>query len=135
MARGKGGWREGGRTALEEAARHWREWVPARLAGSVEEGGLAVVLAPRFKGRAGRALVRRMGRPETFRLRLDEFGTAAWGAIDGRRDVGQIADLMRERFGEGAEPAEARLVEFLRRLRNAGCVDVTTPENRVKALK
>ena len=135
MARATGGWARAGRTTLEEAAAHWREWVPARLAESVEEGGLAVVLAPRFKGRLGRALVRRMGRPETFRLRLDEYGTAAWGAIDGRRDVGQISDLMRERFGDLAEPAEGRLVEFLRRLRNAGCVDVTTPENRDQALK
>ncbi len=135
MARGKGGWSEEGRTALEEAARHWREWVPVRLAETVEEGALVVVLAPRFRGRAGKALVRRMGRSETFRLCLDEYGTAAWGAIDGRRDVGQIADLMRARFGDRAEPAERRLVEFLRRLRNAGCVDVTTAENRDQALK
>jgi hypothetical protein len=82
----------------------------------------------------GRGVVAGLGRDQYYRLRLDEFGTAAWLAIDGRRDVGQIAGAMRAAFGEVAEPAEERLLEFLRRLQGAGCVVVTTAEKRGKGL-
>jgi len=102
--------------------------VPVRLSDSLEEGGRVVVLAPRFRNRLGKGLVRLARRDQSFRLRLDEFGSEAWRAIDDERTLGEIADLMRARFGDRAEPAEERLAEFLRRLHGAGVVLVTTDE-------
>ena len=102
--------------------------MPVLLSDSLEEGGLVVVLAPRFQNRLGKGLVTLSRRSQTVRVRLDEFGSEAWRAIDDERTVGEIADLMRARFGDRAEPAEERLAEFLRRLHNAGVVLVTTGE-------
>lgn len=47
------------------------------------------------------------------RLRLDDFGSFCWRHVDGRRDVWEIARLMREEFGERCEPAEERVGRFL----------------------
>lgn len=129
----KGG-RSRGQEVIDELVRKGRSWVPERTVEWTEEEGRAILQAPRFQGRVGRAVVDRLGRDQAYRLKLDEFGTAAWLAIDGRRDVGKIAGMMREAFGEGAEPAEERLLEFLRRLQGAGCVVVTTAEKRGKGL-
>lgn len=131
--RGKGR-KSKGQKAIDELVRRGRSWVPERTVEWTEEGERAILQAPRFQGRVGRAVVDRLGRDQAYRLKLDEFGTAAWLAIDGQRDVGQIAGMMREAFGERAEPAEERLLEFLRRLQGAGCVVVTTSEKRGKGL-
>jgi Coenzyme PQQ synthesis protein D (PqqD) len=54
------------------------------------------------------------------RIRLDRVGSAAWRACDGRRTVGEIADLLRDRFGNAVEPAEERLGMLVRRLQREG---------------
>lgn len=43
------------------------------------------------------------------RIRLDDRGAFVWGHLDGRRTVGEIAQLAREHFGESIEPAEERV--------------------------
>ena len=43
------------------------------------------------------------------RIRLDDRGAFVWNHLDGRRTVGEIAQLARERFGESIEPAEERV--------------------------
>jgi hypothetical protein len=80
-----------------------------------EEGpdGRVRVLLPRYgDGVLGRWLERRIGKPDVV-LNLDELGSVAWKAIDGRRTVGQIAALLQQRFGEAVEPADERLGRFL----------------------
>jgi hypothetical protein len=43
------------------------------------------------------------------RIRLDDRGAFVWNHLDGRRTVGEIAQLARETFGESIEPAEERV--------------------------
>ena len=43
------------------------------------------------------------------RIRLDDRGAFVWNHLDGRRTVGEIAQLARDRFGESIEPAEERV--------------------------
>jgi len=56
------------------------------------------------------------------RIRLDAVGSAAWRACDGRRRGGEIADTVRNAFGDAAEPVEARLGQMIRRLRREGLI-------------
>ena len=135
VARPKSRYVKEGEAALRDLERRRRTWVPVRLSDSLEEDGRVVVLAPRFRNRLGKGLVRLAKRDPSFRVRLDDFGSEAWRAIDGERAVGEIADMMRGRFGDRAEPAEERLVEFLRRLHNAGVVLVTTGEKGTAGFK
>ena len=43
------------------------------------------------------------------RIRLDDRGAFVWSHLDGRRTVGEVAQLARERFGGSIEPAEERV--------------------------
>lgn len=52
------------------------------------------------------------------RVRLDERGSFTWQLLDGSHTVAEIAERVRDRFGEAVEPAEERvghLVRFLHR--------------------
>jgi len=87
----------------------------------VTEDGKVVVLVPRFDGPLGRWVTRRLSRPH-YRVRLDSMGTAVWNACDGTRTVGQIVQELRHRHGTEVEPAEQRVVTFVRRLERGRCI-------------
>jgi hypothetical protein len=126
--RGKrpGKWQAEGQRAVEDIEALQRSWRVVRTAEHVEEDGLVRVLAPKFRGRLGKRMVDLAGKPQTYSLNLDEFGSAVWHLIDGERDVGAIADALAERFGEEVEPVLPRLLHFLRSLRNTHVVEVAT---------
>ena len=56
--------------------------------------------------------------PRVSHIRLDEYGSFLWRRIDGVSTVGQLADALRTRFGEAAEPLYDRLVKYMQILRN-----------------
>ena len=87
-----------------------------RLKWRVAEDGRCVVLRPKFgDGRVGRWLATRVGDPH-YRIRLDELGTFVWKACDGDTSVRDIAQSMREHFGPSVEPAEQRVMMFIRKM-------------------
>lgn len=57
-------------------------------------------------------------KPKTSQIELDEFGSFIWEQINGERDVYEIGKLIKEQFGEKAEPLYERLTEFLHILRS-----------------
>ena len=57
-------------------------------------------------------------KPKASRIELDAFGSYIWKQIDGEKDVWQIGKLVKEKFGEEAEPLYERLTEFLHILRS-----------------
>ena len=59
-------------------------------------------------------------RPQKSYIELDEFGSYVWEQMDGKRTIYDICMLIRERFGDKAEPLFERAVMFFRVLqRNA----------------
>lgn len=58
------------------------------------------------------------GRPKYSYIELDEFGTFVWQQIDGKRTIYDICMLIRDRFGEAAEPLFERATQFFRILRS-----------------
>jgi len=94
---------------------------PFRVADWEEVDGRVVVLRPppTFRGFRG-ALDRFFHRMSANRIRLDEVGSLAWLALDGDRTVAEVADLLREAFGEKVDPAEERLGHFIWMMRGEG---------------
>ena len=110
---------------LDVAPRREVEW---------EEGedGLVVLVRERPRVRGPRSL----GRWVSFmmappRIRLDELGSFVWLDLDGRTTVGSIADRVRHRFGDGAEPVEQRLGRFVLILHRERFVSYPEPESLV----
>ena len=45
-------------------------------------------------------------------VHLDETGSYLWPLIDGRKTVAQLADCMKQQFGEKAEPLYPRIIKY-----------------------
>ena len=63
-------------------------------------------------------------KPKVSQIHLDEMGNFVWPLIDGTRTVYEIAQLVKEEFGEKAEPLYERLVQYIQNLENYGFIEV-----------
>ena len=52
------------------------------------------------------------GKPRFTKVHLDAQGTFIWPLIDGEKTVADIAALVKEEFGEKAEPLYPRIVNY-----------------------
>jgi hypothetical protein len=94
---------------------------PVRIASWEEVDGRVVVLRPYPDTRGVRGFLDRFfHRMSANRIRLDEIGTVAWKALDGERTVSEVADVLREAFGEAVDPVEERLGHLVWLLRKEG---------------
>lgn len=57
-------------------------------------------------------------RPSVSHIKLDEYGSFIWLLIDGKNTISDLADCMKEKYGDKAEPLYERLVTYMRILRN-----------------
>lgn len=91
------------------------------MAESEDEEGHVVLLRPPPKAQGLRGLMERFfHRMSAQRIRLDEVGSFAWRSLDGTRTVAEVAESMREEFGERVEPAEERLGHLVLIMRREG---------------
>jgi len=94
---------------------------PVRLAAWDESEGRVTITRPRPTTRGLRGIAELISFwLSVRRIRLDEVGSFCWKLLDGRRTVGQVAESLRERFGEAVAPAEERAGQFVRVLRYQG---------------
>lgn len=56
--------------------------------------------------------------PKVSHIDLDEFGSFVWKNIDGQKSVYEISALVKNKFGEKAEPLYERLLKFFMILKN-----------------
>jgi hypothetical protein len=104
---------------------------PFRLADWEEVEGRVVVLRPFPATRGVRGIMDRFfHRMSANRIRLDEVGSSAWRAMDGERRVAEVADLLREEFGEEVDPAEERLGHFVLLMRREGLLGYSGWDDR-----
>jgi len=52
-------------------------------------------------------------RPKVTKVHMERFGSFLWPLIDGERTVKELADLLKERFGEEAEPLYPRVAKYM----------------------
>ena len=61
-------------------------------------------------------------RPRVSHIDLDAIGSFIFPRMDGRRTVGELAELVRAQFGKDAEPLYDRLVKYMQILRSNGFI-------------
>ncbi len=97
--------------------------------------GHIVLLKPRFGwGPLKKLLLPRLKSPYV-RITLDDLGTFAWEHLDGTRTLGQVAELLAERFkdpvtGLPLPNALDRLWRFVIQLHRHGLVELAAPERQ-----
>ena len=62
-------------------------------------------------------------KPRVSQIHLDEMGNFIWPLMDGERDIMAIAALIKEEFGEKAEPLYNRAVQYFKTLLSYGFVE------------
>ena len=109
------------------------ELVPEQIVKSErEEDGIVTVLGPRFKSRFMKQLVGSRMKSPYFKIKLDDIGATVWESIDGERNIGVIAQMLRDKFGERIEPCHDRIAMFFTQLELSRFIRYTNLEE-VKA--
>ena len=102
----------------KEQQRNLLTLIPVRIQDFEIDGEKVVILLPKFRAGFGKRFIQPRLKRTHFRISLDELGSAFWQAIDGKRNVMDIASVLQEQFGERIEPVYDRLAVFI-----AGMVD------------
>ncbi len=50
------------------------------------------------------------------KIDLDEIGSFIWGIINASKNIEEIIKLAKEHFGEKIEPAEDRVIQFIKQM-------------------
>ncbi len=84
------------------------------------ERGNLILIRPKILSPRWGWLLRMMKKP-AYRVKLDARGTAVWQAMDGDRNVGQVAERVGRAFPEEAD-ANLRTALFVQELARGGFV-------------
>ena len=63
-------------------------------------------------------------KPKSTNVHLDDFGSFVCNQIDGEKTVCEIADLVKTKFGEEAEPLYPRLIKFMQILESYNFIEL-----------
>lgn len=72
-----------------------------------------VVLEVENTGVFNRIAQKLFKRPKVTKVHMEQFGSFLWPLIDGERTVKELADFLKERFGEDAEPLYPRVAKYM----------------------
>ncbi len=95
-------------------AENFLEKIPVRssyLNWSADENGL-VTLEIENTGFFNRVAQKVFRKPKFSYVHLDKTGSFVWPLLDGEKDIIELGKLVKESFGEEAEPLYARLAKF-----------------------
>lgn len=63
-------------------------------------------------------------KPRISQIHLDEMGNFLWPLMDGERSIMDLSILVKEEFGEKAEPLYNRLVQYMKTLEAYGFIEL-----------
>ena len=74
------------------------------------------------EGWADRAAQKLLKKPVVTHVALERFGSFIWQQIDGKHSIYEIALMVKETFGEEAEPLYERLTAYFCMLKQKGYI-------------
>jgi hypothetical protein len=99
------------------------EYVPERNCPfGTDEKGRVYLIKEKTRNRLLKKLIAALGRSQEFHIHLDELGTVAWLAVDGRRTILQVAAGLTAGAGGAVDQAETRLARFFAMLQRDGFI-------------
>lgn len=85
-----------------------------------EDGSITIFVEN--KGVFNRAAQLLLKKPKVSQIHLDEMGNFIWPLIDGKRNIYDISVLVKEHFGDKAEPLYNRLVQYMKIMESYGFI-------------
>lgn len=95
---------------------------PERIKWSVDEEG-SVTLDIENTGFFNRVAQKLFKKPKVSHVHLDKLGSFVWPLIDGEKDIVALGVLVKERFGQEAEPLYERLAKYFQILESYSFVE------------
>lgn len=94
--------------------KNYLDLIPERadIAWSQDEDGI-VVLEVENTGVFNRLAQKFFNRPRYTKVHMEKYGSALWPFVDGKRSVLDLAQLLKEEFGEEVEPLYPRIVKYI----------------------
>lgn len=95
-------------------SKNYLEQIPMRnpdIVWTVEENGW-VTLHIENKGRMNRLAQKFFKKPKVSHVYMEEIGSYLWPYLDGEKDIFALGILVKEHFGEQAEPLYERLARY-----------------------
>ena len=86
---------------------------PERIKWSTDENGI-VTLDIENTGFFNRVAQKFFKKPKVSHIHLDEMGSFVWPLLDGEKTIEELGTLVKEKFGEKAEPLYERLIQYLK---------------------
>ena len=98
---------------------HWHTDFKKRIILEVENRGVFHTIAQKL-----------FGKPRFTKVHLDDMGTFIWPLIDGKKTVEDIGKLVKEEFGEKAEPLYPRIVKYFQIMESYHFIGFTNRSER-----
>ena len=95
---------------------------PERIKWSVDEEG-SVTLDIENTGFFNRVAQKLFKKPKVSHVHLDKLGSFVWPLIEGEKDIVALGVLVKERFGQEAEPLYERLAKYFQILESYSFVE------------
>ncbi|MEA1975417.1 MAG: PqqD family protein [Bacillota bacterium] len=104
----------------KKESKNFLDFIPIKvekIETNLKEDGFVDLIIPRdgFLDKIVRKIAKT---PDKKVISLDLLGSSVWKAIDSYRNVGDIAMVIKEEFGEDADPLYDRLLPFINLLSN-----------------
>lgn len=95
----------------------YQENIPFEIS---KEGEVTLLVENRgFFNRLAQLIFRK---PKISKIHLDRMGNFIWPLIDGEKSLFELAELVKQEFGEKAEPLYPRLAQYFKNLESYGFV-------------
>ena len=107
-----------------DVSKNYLENIPFKneaIKWSADEKGV-ITLEIENKGFFNKIAQKFFKKPKVSYVHLDEMGSFVWPVIDGVKDLIKIGEMVKEHFGEKAEPLYERLAKYFQILESYGFV-------------
>ncbi len=96
---------------------------PQHIPWSKDDKGI-VTLDIENKGVFNRIAQKLLKKPKVTHVHLDEMGSFIWPLLDESRNIIELGKLVKEHFGDKAEPLYERLVKYLKILESYKFIEI-----------
>lgn len=100
------------------------DYVPVRKVDwKLNENGKVYLIKEKTKNKLLKKIIDLFNKSQFFNIHLDQLGTSAWLLVDGKRNVYEINEKMKEEFVDDLYQPEQRLCYFFSILKKNKFVD------------
>lgn len=88
--------------------------IPMRIQGHrIGEDGLVNVIIPKFGNQRFARWFIPSRKPTEITIKLEKFGSSAWQAMDGKKNMQEICDILVGEYGDEIQPVTERMSKYI----------------------